>query len=1068
MAFEHPSGLPYAYDRARGRPEVKSLVFYGEQPFVQGAELTEMQTIERAARTRVASVVIADGQRIERGAAWVDQEAGTVTIEAGRVAADGDIWSVPARILTGVSMVGRVEVGIRIVTTYITREDDPTLGGLVPGEISENEDGAAREIAHATWAHIDDDEEGVFFSVYLLQDGVILDQEGPNILAPVMQALAEQDRPNGPYIVSGCRVTYLATNAGKQIFSISEGEANINGYKRSRLVALRHEQPVEWDVMTIHGETHTYTGGASHTFKVDFGPIDSIQQILLTKRTTVNVTRGAIANGQDAIGVASVIVIENIPGYAQPADYTRTGNNVNWGAAGAEPAAGATYAVTCLYRDDVVAVSFTDDEITVAGGAAGGDIIVTYKSKLPRIDRLCLGEDGAPVYVRGISARANALPPIAPGNVLKLCQVHNDWVSPPRIVVDGLNDGVRFNTQAALARIAYVVMDLQRLVGLDRLRQSIDAREPVIKKGIFTDPFIDDTYRDAGLAQDGAISDGILQLAIDPTFYTITLPAPAMLDAVEEVIISQPYKTLCEKINPYANFTFLPGALKLQPAADFWTVSRDQWLSTITQEFNRGTRIDGGPLQTSSSTTRLEDTRSELMQFLRQIPVAFTISGFAPGEILETLTFDSVNVKPAGVQTANAEGVITGTFNIPANITAGSKVVTAKGMADTEATTAFVGQGTIETRLLRQITTVETWTARRLVENRRESGGSGADGARGLDPQAQLFGVSELRQIMGVDFHLCAIGDETKRLVVDQVTTDNGYPTADIQAEAIVSMVDAVTGWKSARYNLPITTEPQTYHAFVIKTDDANHAVSIAKLGGLDQELQRKISTHPFVTGPRFSSVNAATWTAHQDEALTFRIVAATYPVTTKVIDLGSHALVNCSDIHVRAAVDLPSAGCSVEFEIERPNGTIYKLAPFQNLQLTEFITETVQLRAVLKGTSKLSPILYTPVELVAGKIHTTGSYVTRAFKLGEAVRIANYYKAYLPGGSTAVAKISKDGGAFVDLPLITAEQLAFPLWTERKHELTGQTATMARLSLTFTGGPAARPLFGDFSAAII
>lgn len=1068
MAFEHPSGLPDAYDRAQERPDYQSLVFYGEQPFIQTTELNEIQTIQRGALKRLGHIIVNDGDRIDGGAAFIDPEAGTMTIAAGRVYADGDIWDVPARTLTGVGMVGRVEVGIRLVTSYVTHEQDTSLVGLVPGPISEGEGGAAREIRSATWARQDAGEPGLFFTVYILQDGVILDEQGPNLLAPVMAAIAENDRPNGNYIVHGCRVTYLATNAGKQIFSISEGEANIYGYKRTRLTALRHEEPIDWDEMVIPGETHTYTGGASQTFQVDFPPIGVVNSILLTKEITVNVTRGPIANGQDGLPKTGVTSIVSIPGYTKEADYTLTANTVNWGLAGGEPLAGASYPVTFRYLELVNPSAVTDTAITVAGGAAGGTTLLAYTSKLPRIDRLCLAEDGSPLYIKGISARSNAMPPAAPANALKLCQIHNDWMGPPRIVIDGKNDGVVFNPQSELARLKFAFLDMQRLMGLERIQQAVDSREPVAKKGIFVDPFTDDFYRDAGLAQSGAIFDGMLQLAIDPTFFPTTLTAPVMLDAVEEVAISQPLKSFCEKINPYMNFNFLPGSLKLVPPVDFWTETRDAWTSSRTQQFNQGVRRDNGPLQTTTTSSELVDTRTELMEFLRQISVTFTITGFAPGEILDTLTFDGVDVAPAGVHAANGTGELTGTFTIPENITAGTKIVAAKGMGQTEATAMFAGQGTLETRTMRLVTTIETWTRARTEGIGGGGGrGSGADGSRGLDPQAQVFALPETRQVMGVDIHLCHIGDETNHLVVNQVTTDNGYPTADIQAEAIVPMVGAVTGWKPARYSLPLTTTPQMLHGFVIKSDDADHSISIAKLGGFDTELQRKISSHPYTTGPRFSSVNAATYNAHQDEALAFRVIVANYPVTTKTVELGSFDLVACSDLQVRAAIEIPAAGCSVEFEVERTNGTKYRLAPFQVLQLTEYITETVQLRAILKGTSKLSPILYAPVDLVAGHIHEEFTYVTRAFSLGEAVRIASYYKAFLPGGSTLAASLSIDGGPFVNLPLIDSEQLAFPLWVDRKHELTGQTGTTCRLKLRGTGGPASRLVAGHFSAAV-
>ncbi|WP_375693468.1 hypothetical protein, partial [Bartonella sp. AP23HLJMH] len=82
---------------------------------------------------------------------------------------------------------------------------------------------------------------------------------------------------------------------------------------------------------------------------------------------------------------------------------------------------------------------------------------------------------------------------------------------------------------------------------------------------------------------------------------------------------------------------------------------------------------------------------------------------------------------------------------------------------------------------------------------------------------------------------------------------------------------------------------------------------------------------------------------------------------------------------------------CSVIFEIERNNGTVYQLLPFQLLSLTEYISEKVKLRAILKGTEKLSPILFAPVQLIAGKIHKTATYVTRAFTFGEKARLTSY-----------------------------------------------------------------------------
>ncbi|OCP17431.1 MULTISPECIES: DUF4815 domain-containing protein [unclassified Ensifer] len=1071
MANPHESGLPHAYDRAAGKPEQQSVVFYGDRPFLQSAELNELQTIARGRHNRLGRLVAKDGDRIERADAFVDVTAGTVTLTSGSIFVAGDVFPVADAVLTGVAMTGRTEIGVRLAKSWLTHEQDPDLLGPVPGSLAEGERGAAREIVTIAWAHASDGGSGSFFSVYTLQDGVILDQTGPSILEPAMQAIAVYDRVHGHYVVSGCTVTALGAQAGAQVFSIEQGEANISGFKRTRYVALRHAEPQAWDEVAIPGETHTYPGGASHTVNVDQFPIGVINSILLTKEKTVTITRGAIAHGADGLPDTSVVqlvsVVKGGTTYNQGGDYIRTGNTVDWAPAGAEPAAGETYQVTYRYRASVSATAQTDRTVTVSGGATGGDIIIAYTQKMARVDVLGLNVEGSPVYIKGVSARSNPIAPIVPSDVLALATITNDWMNKPAVV----NDGVRSVPYSEIWRYFNRIVDHDRLIQLERLKSGIDSREPVAKKGMFVDPFTDDSYRDSGVTQTAAIGRSMLQLAIVPTFHYATLAGPVMLDYVEEVIITQGLKTACEKINPYANFTPLPASLALNPAVDFWTESQTQWLSAQTVNVNMGTTVNG-PLQTTSVSEDVVDRRSEQAEFLRPITVQFEIKGFGAGEQLQSLTFDDVNVKPPGTQTADGTGKITGSFAIPANVTAGTKIVVAKGVASKEAVAMFTGAGTIEIDIMRRVTTVNNWTREQVVDPRpatrptpfrpRENEDRGRS-----DPQAQVFMPSTARQVVGVDFHICHVGDQSKGLLVEQVTTDNGYPSLDIVAQSAVSMAGVGTGWKSARYALPVTTLPDRLSAFVIKTDDNMHSVSLAKLGGFDPEIQKYVSAHPYVTGPRFSSVNAETWTAHQDEALSFRVVAAKYTATTKTVSLGSINLVNCSDIQIRAAVELPSAACSVLFEIERTNGTIYRLLPFQLLQLTEFLTETVQLRAILKGTEQLSPTLFAPVEIIAGQILTEATYVTRAFTLGTNVRITSYLKSFLPGGAALTVQYSIDGGAWQSLPLASTEALSFPLWTERKYQASPVSGGQVRLKITATGGPSARLIAGDFGAGV-
>lgn len=1054
MAFEHESGLPNAFNRAKGKQELQSVVFFGERPFITGEELVDLQEIIRGRHDRVGRLIAKDGDRIEYAFSIVDKQAETVTLTEGKIYVAGDVFPVPEAVLEDVPMTGRVVIGVRLNKTWPTGEDDITLRGLVPGSAAEGEDTSAREVATIAWALETDDGPGTFYQVYIMQDGTLLDQTPPPILDGVNQALALYDRPNGNYIVSGHSVTTIGLEAGKQIFSIEEGEANVNGFKVTRFSSLRYAEQEVWDVGAVPGETHTYLGGASRTIILNEGPINAITSILLTKEKTVNLTRGALINGIDGLPDNSVLEIISIPGYTKNVDYKLTGNGVDWGLAGIEPAVGASYNPTYRYRASVTADSFTTNSVTVSGGATDGEVIIAYTYKLPRIDVLGILQGGQPVYIKGISAQRNPSMPAIPANVLALAEIHNNWVLPPTIISDGVVTGVRSMTWSDIARVVNRQQDHDRLIQLERLRSNVDRRDPAAKRNMFVDPFETDYYRDEGEVQNGAVGNFILQLAIEPTFYDTTLVAPVCLDWVEEVIVSQPLKSACVKINPYMNFTPLPGTLALTPAVDFWTERETQWTSPVTVEFQRGISW-WGPQQTVETTVQNLGQSSRSLPFLRQRSVAFTISGFFEGEILDSLTFDGISVKPPGTQTANADGEISGNFTIPAGVTAGSKTVRAIGMGETVAEALFTGQGTLATDIMRRVTTINTWVAPPPQEN---NGGGGSS-----DPQAQIFLLPVTRQLVGVDFRLCAIGDTDNNILVHQVAVENGIPTVKLEAEALVPMAGAVVGWKAARYPIPVTTGNDRDHAFVIKTDDGDHSISIAGLEGFDVELQQAITTHPYPVGPRLSSVNARTWTPHQGEALTFRLVAARYPVTSKTVDLGTVDLVDCSDMQFRAAMELPSAQTSIVFEVERTNGDIYRMLPYQVWQLDEFITETVQLRAVLTGTNELSPILYAPVEFIAGRIETTAVYISRAFSIEDAVRISAYLKVALPAGSAAFVDYDLADDNWINIPVTATEISPDPMWLERNYRQADLAADLMRVRIRLTGGPAARPRAADF-----
>lgn len=1076
MAFEHKSGLPDAYDRADGQNDLQGVVYYGDERFLQSAELNDMQTIERQRSRRVSRLIAKDGDRVEGAAiVLIDEDTGKFAMTAGRIYYDGDVFPIAQAVLDGVPLTGRINVGATVTRTWVTSDDDPTLLGLVEGSLAEGEPGAAREKVSLNWAVEADQDE--FVPIYAVQDGTVIDQSPPPALTGINQAISIYDSDaNGNYIVRGCRVTALGKTDGKQVFSIEEGTANINGFKRVRQAALRHEELEDWDTEEVPGEPHTYPGGPSATIQTNFSPISAINSVLVTKQVTENVTRGSVAGTADLLSNNSVTAILEVKQgatvYAVTTDWKKTGDSVDWSPGGTEPATGSTYQVTYQYLASVSPDAADDNSITVSGGVTGTTVIFGYDYKLPRIDLLCLDQDGLPAYFKGISARKDPLQPLPPGNLLKLCFITNDWKTTPNVV----NDGTRSVPYDQAWRFYNRVIDLDRLMQIERINRNIDSREPVAKLGTFADPLTDDTLRDLGEAQTASVGLGTIELSIAPTFFMSTLAAPVMLDYTEEVIVQQLLETGCTKINPYQNFTPLPAALKISPAADYWAVQNTVWTSPATVEFNRGIRRDNGPLVVSSDSTEVVDQRQQQAEFLRQISVAYTIEGFGVGEILKTLTFDGVNIKPGGTVTADGTGKITGTFVIPANIPAGTKEMYAEGMGGSFASAPFVGQGTVTTTVMRLVTTIERWTNPPTVVQqpvRTTPITQGPDistrrGGGGPDPVAQTFTVPEARQLVGVDVKLCAIGNTANNIQIDQVSVQTGFPTTDVEASAFVPMAGKGLGWISARYKMPVLVTSDREEAFVVKTNDANHSVSFARLGAFDAAHQKYVTSQPYTIGVMLTSSNASTWTASQNDDLTFRLVAAKFGPLTKAVPLGSFDLVHCSDLQVRAVVDLPSTDCSVIFEIVRADGSVLRVQPYQVVQLTDYITETVQLRAVLSGTAKLSPTLFNPVVLIAGEIATEGTYVSRAFALGTGVDLTAYFKAALPFGAAVNVQYDKADDNWLSLPLISTEVLSDPAWVEQKRSTTSINATQGRIKITITGGPSARPRIGDLGAAIM
>jgi len=110
----------------------------------------------------------------------------------------------------------------------------------------------------------------------------------------------------------------------------------------------------------------------------------------------------------------------------------------------------------------------------------------------------------------------------------------------------------------------------------------------------------------------------------------------------------------------------------------------------------------------------------------------------------------------------------------------------------------------------------------------------------------------------------------------------------------------------------PVALDANREYALVVLTDDANHAVSVAELGKYDPRTGW-VTAQPYQIGVLLSSSNGITWTPHQSQDLTFRLLACHFTQTQKTVNLGQYTVTNLSDVMMLAGVERPQRdGCAV------------------------------------------------------------------------------------------------------------------------------------------------------------
>ncbi len=258
----------------------------------------------------------------------------------------------------------------------------------------------------------------------------------------------------------------------------------------------------------------------------------------------------------------------------------------------------------------------------------------------------------------------------------------------------------------------------------------------------------------------------------------------------------------------------------------------------------------------------------------------------------------------------------------------------------------------------------------------------------------------------------------------------------------------------------------------MVLCDDATTAVAVAELGKQDP-VQGYVTSQPYQVGVLLSSSNASTWTTHQDRDLCFQLLGAQYTQTERVIELGTADLVGATDLMVLGFAERPSAAANLLFEVQFPEAMgneVVRLTDGQVVWLAAPFTGQVQVRARISGDAKLAAVLQNGVQLVAGAIQGTGTYITRTVAADDSNTVKVVYEGDIPGGSAVVVHVqgTAPGAPWVPVPYLSASTNTAGV-REITHQLQNFNAgDGARVRLTLTGSTTARPQVRNLRGVVL
>lgn len=619
-------GDPY-FNRFDSTQDRTALLFVYDRQ-LQNAELNELQAIQSYYLGALGNIVAKDGD-MQQGMGYV-QDGNNITVKDGLVYLAGKVRNFKQQTVS-ITGKGREAVGVRLVQSKVTYNDDSSLLGIAPDQLSTNKPGADRLVETVELVAND----SASAPIYQFNDGKLYLSNPNSQLSKINDIVAEHDFNSlGSYALGSNSSTGFQMSVGKNISdkvgmataNIAAGKAYVQGYLVDKPYASQIDIRQALDTEQIKNEQHIYNTGTD-SYELSIGNVKSIDLVTAQVQDNISVQHG-VSGGSDFI-VDNLVTVDSVYSesggsggakvYQQGKDYNVQGNSIIWnGSSGSQPDVGHAYMVKATYNKvlhesgiDYNAVISTDVDgvakidFSKASGTGSqkpskpkdnGYITVTYTAYLYRTDLITLDKNGNFTVHEGMPARKYIVEPPVVNDPLTLTigtitMYPNSTQGECDTTVD---TNLTFRELNLLKRRLIRSEYNEALNSLNA--QELQKHNPTSLRGIYTDSFIDDVkFNDTYETSSNVTEPFKAAINMDTVGQLITLPytqqtptqllfnssdsAAQMLSTqghllsaafTEEPMIEQDVVTSTIGVNNL-NVAEFEGILTLSPNADSWT-----------------------------------------------------------------------------------------------------------------------------------------------------------------------------------------------------------------------------------------------------------------------------------------------------------------------------------------------------------------------------------------------------------------------------------------------------------------------------------------------------------------